>query len=264
MDHRFSANLSMLFTEVPLLERFEQAAKAGFTRVELQFPYEATAEAIAERLQAHGLKLVLHNLPAGDWAGGERGIACLTGREEEFRQGVSRGIAYATALGVPRLNVLSGIAPAGADEATLRQTFISNLRYAASACKAAGLELLMEPINRRDIPGFWLDTTTKALGLLDEIGADNLKLQFDLYHAQRSEGELAGTLTRHLARIGHIQFADNPGRHEPGTGEIRFSFLWQHLKALGYTGGIGAEYKPRGHTSDSMGWLDEAVRTLGA
>jgi hydroxypyruvate isomerase len=263
MDHRVSANLSMLFTEVPLLERFGRAAKAGFSRVELQFPYEAPIEALQAQLQAHSLQLVLHNLPAGDWAAGERGIACLPGREAEFREGVARGIAYAQALKVPRLNVLAGIAPAGVPDAVLRQTLVVNLRYAASALQAAGLELLIEPVNTRDIPGFWLDNMARALSVMDEVGADNLRLQFDVYHAQRSEGELAGTLSRHLPRIGHIQFADNPGRHEPGTGEIRFSFLWQHLKALGWRGGIGAEYKPSTTTEASLGWLDDAIRQLG-
>jgi hydroxypyruvate isomerase len=252
-----------LFTEVPLLERFGRAAKAGFSRVELQFPYEASIDALQAQLQAHRLQLVLHNLPAGDWAAGERGIACLPGREAEFREGVSRGIAYASALNVPQLNVLAGIAPAGVPDDVLRSTLVNNLRYAAAALKAAGLALLIEPVNTRDIPGFWVDNTARALSVMDEVGADNLRMQFDIYHAQRTEGELAGTLSRHLPRIGHIQFADNPGRHEPGTGEIRFSFLWQHLKALGWQGGIGAEYKPSAQTEASLGWLDDAIRQLG-
>lgn len=260
MSHRFAANLSMLFTEVPLLERFERAARAGFSLVELQFPYEAPAAEIAARMKAAGVTMVLHNVPAGNWSGGERGIACHPDRVEEFRAGVARAIDYARTLGVPRLNVLIGIAPAGVDAATLRRTVVDNLRFAADATKAAGLTLLIEPINPFDIPGFWLNTTAQALALIDEVGADNLKVQFDVYHAQRAEGELAGTLSRHLAQIGHIQIADNPGRHEPGTGEINFSFLFRHLMAIGYTGSIGAEYKPAGVTESGLGWIDAAVR----
>lgn len=261
---RFAANLSMLFTEAPLLERFERAAKAGFSSVELQLPYEVPALSIRDRLQAWGQTMVLHNLPAGNWAGGERGIACLPDRVAEFRAGVDQAIAYATTLGVKQLNCLAGIAPAGVPDALLRQTFVENLRFAAAALKAAGLRLLIEPVNRFDIPGFWLHNTQLALAVMDEVGADNLFLQYDVYHAQRAEGELVGTLRRHLARIGHIQVADNPGRNEPGTGEIRFDFLFAELDKMGYTGFVGCEYKPAAGTEAGLGWLERARLQLRA
>ena len=261
---RLAANLTTLFTEVPLLERFERAARAGFRGVEMQFPYEQPAAALRAQLKAHGLRMVLHNLPAGDLAAGERGIACHPGRVEEFRAGVARGIEYALALEVPQLNCLAGVAPAGVDEATLRATFVANLRDAAAECARAGLRVLVEPINRFDMPGFWLDGTAKAIAVLDEVGADNAFLQYDVYHAQRHEGELAATIERFLPRIGHIQIADNPGRHEPGSGEIHYPFLFAHLRRLGYAGWIGAEYWPAARTEDGLGWLAEARRILGA
>lgn len=251
---RFAANLSMLFTEVPFLERFERAAKAGFRSVEFLFPYAWPAEAVRERLDANGLKLVLHNLPAGDWDAGERGIACHPGRVEEFRQGVARAVAYAGVLGAPRLNCLAGRTPAGVDPKVVRSTLVINLRYAASELQKAGLTLLVEPVNTHDIPGFHLSRTQQALDILDEVGAPNAMLQYDIYHAQRTEGELAATLQAHLARIGHIQLADNPGRHEPGSGEINYAFLLAHLDRIGYTGWIGCEYKPAGRTEDGLGW----------
>jgi len=260
---RFAANLSMLFTEVPLLERFERAARAGFASVELQFPYEAPAAAIRERLQAHRLQMVLHNLPAGDWAAGDRGTACDPARVAEFRAGVARAIEYATVLGVPQLNCLAGKVPAGADDALARRTFVDNLRFAAAALKEAGLKLLIEPINNYDVPGFWLNNTPKAISVLDEAGADNLYLQYDIYHAQRYEGELAATMHKHLARIAHIQVADNPGRNEPGTGEINYDFIFAHLARIGYKGCIGAEYKPAAGTEAGLGWLERARRQLG-
>ena len=253
---RFAANLSMLFIEVPLLQRFERAARAGFKAVELQFPYEAPAAALREELDAHGLQMVLHNLPGGNWAAGDRGIACNPARIEEFRAGVATAITYATTLGVPQLNCLAGKAPDGVDEATLRRTFVENLRFAATALKEAGLRLLIEPINNYDVPGFWLNNTAKALAVLDEVGADNAFVQYDIYHAQRYEGELAATMQKHLARIGHIQLADNPGRNEPGTGEINYPFLFQHLDRIGYTGWIGAEYKPASTTEAGLNWMN--------
>ena len=259
---RFAANLSMLFTEVPLLDRFERAARAGFQAVEMQFPYDVPAAALRERLQDHGLRMVLHNLPAGDFAKGDRGIACDPASIDEFRASVARGISYATALGVPQLNCLAGKAPAGVDEATLRATFLANLRHAAPRLRAAGLKLLIEPINRHDIPGFWLDRTDVAVGLIDELGLDNIHVQFDCYHAQRTHGELAGTLARYLPYIAHVQVADNPGRHEPGTGEIHHDFIFEHLHRIGYTGFIGCEYMPAGLTEDGLGWLASARRAL--
>lgn len=251
---RFSANLSMLFTEVPFLDRFERAAQAGFEAVEFMFPYAHSPQEIKARLDATGLKAVLHNLPAGDWEGGDRGIACDPARVAEFRAGVARGVAYATTLGVPQLNCLAGKAPDGADDALLRHTFVDNLRFAAAALHQAGLRLLVEPINRYDIPGFYLQRTAQALSVLDEVGAPNAFVQYDIYHAQRTEGELAATLAQHLARIGHIQIADNPGRHEPGSGEINYRFLFQHLDRIGYQGWVGAEYRPASTTEAGLGW----------
>lgn len=258
---RFAANLSMLFCEQPLAERFAAAARAGFTAVEIQFPYELPAAQIAGLLREHQLQLVLHNLPAGDWAGGERGIACHPDRVDEFRAGVALAIDYATALGCPQLNCLAGIAPSGVPEAEVRAIFVANLRHAAAELKRAGLKLLVEPINNVDIPGFYVSRTVQALALLDEacaLGADNVFLQYDVYHAQRMEGDLGNTLTRHLPRIAHVQVADNPGRHEPGTGEINYPWLFRHLDALGYSGWVGCEYRPATTTGAGVGWLSVA------
>ena len=238
---RFAANLSMLFTEHPFLDRFERAARAGFGAVEFLFPYAHTPGEVAARLKGNKLQCVLHNLPAGDWEAGERGIACLPDRIDEFRAGVAKAIEYAQALGTSQLNCLAGKAPLGADEKLLRQTFVANLRYAAAELKRANLKLLIEPINTYDIPGFFLNRTAQAIAIMDEVGADNLFLQYDIYHAQRSEGELAATMTKHLARIAHVQIADNPGRNEPGTGEINYRGVALALKKMGYRGPVGLE-----------------------
>ncbi|KQO22122.1 hydroxypyruvate isomerase [Acidovorax sp. Leaf76] len=251
---RFAANLSMLFTEVPFLDRFERAARAGFEAVEFLFPYAHTPEELRAQIDAHHLQIVLHNLPAGDLDAGERGIACHPDRIAEFRAGVARAITYAKALGVPQLNCLTGKAPAGVDAAVLRSTLVQNLRFAATELKAAGLRLLVEPINPFDIPGFYLTRTDQALAILDEVGADNAFVQYDIYHAQRTEGELAATLQKHLPRIGHVQVADNPGRHEPGTGEINYRYLFAHLDRIGYEGWVGCEYKPARTTEIGLGW----------
>ncbi len=257
---RFAANLTMLFNEVPFLDRFEHAARAGFEAVEFLFPYAHTAEEIKTRLDANKLQLVLHNLPAGDWDAGERGIACHPGRVDEFRAGVGKAIGYAQALGVPQLNCLAGKLPAGVTTEQAHATFVANLRFAAAELKAAGLTLLIEPINTFDIPGFFLSGTAQAVAVLDEVGADNAFVQYDIYHAQRMEGELAATAQKHLARIGHIQLADNPGRNEPGTGEINYPFLFAHLDRIGYTGWIGCEYKPKAATADGLGWRQQMAQ----
>lgn len=254
---QFAANLSMLFTELPFLDRFEAAAKAGFKAVEFLFPYAYEAQDIRQRLDEHGLSLVLHNLPAGDWDAGERGIACLPERVAEFRAGVGQAIRYAKALGVRQVNCLAGKAPAGVADAVLRQTLVENLRYAAAELDKEGLRLLIEPINTFDIPGFYLSRTAQALEILDEVGASNAFVQYDIYHAQRMEGELAATMQKHLSRIGHIQLADNPGRHEPGSGEINYAFLFAHLERLGYAGWIGCEYKPATTTEAGLGWRQQ-------
>ncbi|RZJ55515.1 MAG: hydroxypyruvate isomerase [Acidovorax sp.] len=254
---RFAANLSMLFTEVPFLDRFERAARAGFEAVEFLFPYAHTPDELRAQIDAHHLQIVLHNLPAGDWDVGERGIACHPDRIAEFRTGVARAITYAKALGVPQLNCLAGKAPAGVDATVLHHTLVENLRFAATELKAAGLRLLVEPINPFDIPGFYLTRTDQALDILDEVGASNAFVQYDIYHAQRTEGELAATLHKHLPRIGHVQVADNPGRHEPGTGEINYPYLFAHLDRIGYDGWVGCEYKPARTTEIGLGWRTE-------
>ena len=251
---KFAANLTMLFTEHSFLDRFEQAAHAGFKAVEFLFPYAFDAAQIRQRLDANNLTLVLHNLPAGDWDAGERGIACHPDRVQEFRDGVARGMQYATALGVDQLNCLAGKAPGGVAGELLHRTLVANLRYAAAELAKAKLRLLIEPINTFDIPGFYVNRTTQALAILDEVGADNAFVQYDIYHAQRMEGELAATLQKYLARMGHIQLADNPGRNEPGTGEINYRYLFNHLDRIGYTGWIGCEYKPATQTLAGLGW----------
>ncbi len=257
---RFAANLTMLFNEVPFLDRFERARKAGFEAVEFLFPYAYSAVEIKQRLDANRLKLVLHNLPAGDWDAGERGIACHPTRESEFRDGVARAIEYATTLRVGQLNCLAGKAPAGAADDALRQTFIRNLRYAAAEFAKAALELLIEPINTSDIPGFYLNRTAQAVSILDEVRADNAFVQYDIYHAQRMEGELAATVQKYLPRIAHLQLADNPGRNEPGSGEINYPFLFAHLDRIGYEGWIGCEYKPATTTEAGLGWREKLAR----
>jgi hydroxypyruvate isomerase len=256
----FAANLTMLFNELPFLDRFEAAAKAGFKAVEFLFPYAYDAQQIKQRLDQHRLRLVLHNLPAGDWDGGERGIACHPQRVAEFRDGVGKAIEYATVLGVEQMNCLAGKVPEGVPEALLRKTFVDNLRHAAAELRKRHLKLLIEPVNSFDIPGFYLNRTAQALSILDELGADNAYLQYDVYHAQRMEGELAATLQKYLPRIGHIQLADNPGRNEPGTGEINYDFLFAHIDRIGYTGWIGCEYKPSAGTTAGLGWIERHRR----
>jgi hydroxypyruvate isomerase len=256
---RLAANLSMLYTELPFLDRFAAAARSGFAAVECLFPYEFDSEEINSKLRQNQLSLVLHNLPAGDWAAGERGLACHPGREAEFRAGVDRALAVASVLGTPRINCLAGIVPPGVTEQQARHTLVANLRYAAAALQAQGIALLLEPINRFDVPGFLVHRTDQALAVLDDVGSPNLWLQYDIYHAQRTEGDIVATLRRCLPRIGHIQLADNPGRHEPGTGELHWPRLLAELDALGYTGHVGCEYRPLqagpGGTEAGLGWV---------
>jgi hydroxypyruvate isomerase len=254
---RFAANLTMLFTEAPFLERFALAKTGGFKAVEFLFPYAFDAQEIKSALDNNALTLALHNLPAGDWDAGERGIACLPDRVAEFRSGVAQAIQYATILGVPQLNCLAGKAPAGVDSKLLHDTFVDNLQYAASELKKAGLKLLIEPINTFDIPGFYLSKTEQGIAILDAVAADNAFLQYDIYHAQRMEGELGNTIQKYLSRIAHIQLADNPGRNEPGTGEIHYEYLFALLDRLGYKGYIGCEYKPLKTTEAGLGWMGQ-------
>jgi len=245
----------MMYNEVDFLDRFKAAAGDGFKGVEYLFPYAYPAAQLADLLNANGLVQVLHNLPAGDWAGGDRGVACQPERQGEFQDGVGKAIEYATALGCKQVNCLAGLAPKGADPALLTQTFVDNLKFAAGKLGQAGIRLLIEPINTRDIPGFFLSHTAQALDVIRATGSDNVALQYDIYHMQIMEGDLAPTIERHLDQIAHMQLADTPGRHEPGTGEINYPFLFRHIDKIGYTGWIGCEYKPAGKTSEGLGWL---------
>ena len=251
---KFAANLTMLFNELPFMQRFEAAAKAGFKAVEYLFPYAYDKKELAAALSVNGLEQVLHNLPAGNWEGGERGIGCHPDRTGEFREGVARVIDYATALGCPQVNCLLGKLPDGLTSADARKVVVDNLRFAANELQGAGIRLLIEPVNSFDIPGFYLTRTEQALSLIEEVGSPNLLLQYDIYHAQRMEGELGNTLTKNITRIGHIQLADNPGRGEPGTGEINYAWLFKHIDSLGYAGWIGCEYKPRTTTVEGLRW----------
>ena len=251
---KLAANLTMLFGEVAFLERFEAAANAGFNAVEYLFPYDYDPQVLKRQLRDHGLAQVLHNLPAGNWAAGERGIACLPDRVPEFKAGVDRAIEYANALECDRVNCLAGKPPQSVDPVTARETFTQNLQYAAPRMKAAGIKLLIEPINTRDIPGFFLSGTRQAVEIIEAVGSDNLFLQYDIYHMQIMEGNIASTIESQLPRIGHMQLAESPGRHEPGTGEIDFGFLLDFVDRVGYGGWIGCEYIPKAGTVEGLQW----------
>lgn len=257
---KLAANLSLLFTESAFLDRFDAAAGAGFKFVEYQFPYEFDKDAIAMRARAAGVEVVLHNIPSGDPANGDRGIACLPERIAEFRAGVRRAIDYAIAVRCPRLNCLAGIVPPGSREEPYRNTFIENLRFAARELKAAGLRLMIEPVNTRTVPGFFLNSSAQAAAILDEVGADNAFIQYDLFHMQIMEGDLSKTIERLLPRIGHMQIADVPARHEPGTGELNFPFLLAEIDRLGYKGAVGCEYNPAGDTLRGLAWADRYLK----
>jgi hydroxypyruvate isomerase len=252
---RFSANISMLFKELEFPERFEAAAQAGFKAVEIQFPYAWDKGRLAQIAQHFGVEVVLINIPAGDSEKGDRGIGCLPSRVTEFRDSIAKAIEYSKALGCKQMNCLAGVAPPDVDGAKLRETYISNLRYAAGELARAEMTLLIEPINTRTIPGFYLNGSAQALAIMDESGSANLKLQYDLFHMRIMGDDLARTLAANLARIGHMQIADVPDRHEPGTGEIDFPPLFDLIDRLGYTGWIGAEYLPKGKTEDGLAWV---------
>jgi len=237
------------------MDRFEKASQFGFKGVEYLFPYGWKNEQLSEKLEKYGLQQVLHNLPAGNWGAGERGIACLSGREGKFQEGVGLAIEYAKALNCKRLNCLVGKTPQGVPPEKVRQTLVSNLQFAAAALEKEGIRLLIEPLNDRDIPGFYLIHTQDALRLMEEVNHSNLWLQYDIYHMQIMEGNLTKTILNNLTRIAHIQLADNPGRHEPGTGEINFTNLFRSIDEAGYEGWIGCEYAPVGKTEDGLQWI---------
>ena len=251
---KFAANLSMLFTEAPFLDRFALAREAGFDAVEFLFPYAYEAEQISERLRRHKLQLVLHNLPPGDWAGGDRGMACDPRRMDEFRDSVRLGLEYATELQVPQVHCMAGKLPPGLSADRARETLIENLRYTADQFAPHGINVVIEPINSYDIPGYYLNYSQQALDIIGECARDNLFLQYDIYHMQRMEGELSNTIRANLTMISHMQLADTPGRHEPGTGEINYRHLFALIDELGYDGWIGCEYNPRSSTMDGLGW----------
>jgi hydroxypyruvate isomerase len=251
---RFSANLTLLFTEVDFMDRFERAARAGFKAVEYMFPYPYAKEAIAEKLRENGLKQVLFNLPAGDWAGGSRGIALVPEKIDEFKEGVEQAVQYARALGCSRINCLVGKTP-NLSPALVRETLIDNLRFAAERLAKEKIRLLIEILNPRDFPGFHLTTTPQALALMREVAHPNLFYQCDVYHMQVMEGDLMETIRKLLPLIAHIQIADNPGRHEPGTGEINFPNLLSFLDRIGYQGYVGCEYKPLEGTEKGLAWI---------
>jgi hydroxypyruvate isomerase len=245
----------MMFTEVPFLDRFARARAAGFEAVEFLFPYEFPAPEIAARLADNGLAQVLFNAPPGNWEAGERGFAALPGRQAEFREAIRRALEYCAALSCPRLHVMAGLAPAGVPRDTLLSTYAVNLAWAAEECARAGVKPVIEPINHRDIPGFFLNTTDEAAAIIEAIGPERLGMQFDLYHCQITEGDVVKRVERHLPLIAHMQVADTPGRHEPGTGEVNWPFVFGHIDALGFRGWIGCEYRPRGGTEEGLGWF---------
>ncbi len=258
---KLAANLSLMFAELPFLDRFGAAADAGFAAVECMFPYSETREALAARLAGHGLSLALFNMPAGRWQDGERGIGALPGRVAEFREGAALALDYARHLGCRRLHLMAG-KTAGLDQQACRETLIGNVRHAADLAAADGIDILLEPINTRvDMPGYFYDGTAAAMAVIAEAARPNVRLQYDIYHMQIMEGDLARTIERLLPAIGHVQLADNPGRHEPGTGEINYPWLLSRLDALGYDGFVGCEYVPAGGTLAGLGW---AAPYLGA
>ncbi|HHI82347.1 MAG TPA: hydroxypyruvate isomerase family protein [Rhizobiales bacterium] len=251
---RLAANLTMMFTEYPFMERFAAARACGFEGVEYLFPYDWPKEALAGALGGNGLEQVLFNLPPGDWAAGERGLAALPGRESEFMAGLEKALDYAEALGCTRLHAMAGIAACKEDLPAMTGVYIKNLARAAEKCASANVRLLIEPINDIDMPGYFLNTSAQAMDIIAQTGSDNLFLQYDIYHMQIMEGRLAASLDKLLAKIGHIQIAAVPGRHEPDSGEINYQWLLKHLDEAGYGGWTGCEYRPRGKTEEGLGW----------
>ena len=252
---RFAANLSMMFNEVPFLDRFALAAKAGFKGVEFLFPYEHPAAEIAARLRDNSLQQVLFNAPAGDFAKGERGMAAIPGKQAAFRESIKLALEYATTLACPRLHIMAGLKPEGIAHDTLTAIYGANLAYAAEECAKVGVKPIIEPINHRDIPGFFLNTTDQAAAIIAAVGPEKLGMQFDLYHCQITEGDVVKRVEKHLPLIAHMQVADTPGRHEPGTGEVNWPFVFKTIDALGFRGWIGCEYRPAGETLAGLSWF---------
>ncbi len=257
---RFSANISMMYGDLAFLDRFSAAAADGFRGVEYIGAYDYEPDVVKSVLQAAALEQVLFNFPTGDWASGERGIGALPGREAEFRAGVDQALSFAEALGCKQINCLAGIVPEHVSRDTALEVLAQNLAFAAPKLADAGIRLLVEPINSFDIPGFALNTSAETLALFDQIGADNLWLQYDFYHMQRMQGELIGTFRAAQDKIAHVQIADTPGRHEPGTGEINYAFIFRQLEALEYAGWIGCEYVPKNDTSTGLSWRAELLK----
>lgn len=252
---RFAANLSMLYPQHEFVDRFAAAAADGFTAVEYLFPYDYSAHELGQRLSDHGLVQALFNAPPGDWAAGERGTASLPGREAEFRAGFDRALEYAAVLGNTRIHVMAGLLLAPGERARHHAVYLENLAYAAAQARQAGVTVLLEPINTRDMPGFFLNRQDQAQAICKEVGADNLKVQFDCYHCQIVEGDLSSTLRRDIDGIGHIQIAGVPDRHEPNLGELNYPHLFDLMDQLGYDGWVGCEYRPKGDTSAGLQWL---------
>lgn len=256
---KLAANITMMFNELPFLERIQASAQAGFKAVEFLFPYDFDAQDIAAELKRHAIKNVLFNMPPGDWDAGERGIAALPGRSDEFRAGVARAIAYAQALGTPNIHAMAGLPPAGADLDQCRATFIENLEYAARQCAPHHINVLIEPINQRDMPGYFLSLQDQAHAIREQVNQPNLKVQMDFYHAQIMEGDIAMTFRKFQPHVGHIQIAGVPERHEPDTGEVNYAYLFHLLDELGYDGWVGCEYRPANGTAQGLGWMRQIV-----
>jgi hydroxypyruvate isomerase len=251
---KLAANISMMFTEVPFLERFAAAAKAGFKGVEYLFPYDHPAETIAQALRDNDLQNVLFNLPPGNWETGDRGLAAIPGREADFEGLIDKALDYAKVIGCPRLHVMAGIPAADVDRAACRETYVHNVRLAAKRAAAHNITVLLEPINTRDIPGYFINRQDDAIAVLDDIGAPNAALQMDLYHCQIVEGDVAMKMRANIDRVAHFQIAGVPERHEPDIGEVNYPYLLDVIDELGFDGWVGCEYRPKGVTTDGLGW----------
>ena len=252
---KFNANLSMMFNEVDFLERFGAAAKAGFKAVEFLVPYAYEPAQLAELVRKNNLQVVLFNMPPGDWNAGERGMACDPSRVDAFQEGVGKAVEFAKVLDCKQIHCMAGLRPRGVGEVQMRETYIANLQFAGKELAKHGINLLIEAINTRDIPGFYLNYSRQAFDIMHYANVPNLRFQYDIYHMQIMEGDLTPTIEKNLDKIGHMQLADTPGRHEPGTGEINYPFLFSQIDKLGYQGWIGCEYRPAGNTEAGLGWM---------